>query len=197
MGTELLLRDRLLLLDDDGPAVRETGLATRPYVSATEPDWSRERLSRRRAKRGGEVGKHLLRCVRGYQAWRGRPGWLARGMRKFYAVKWRLWSTATASEVSLDADLGGGLMLPHPQGVVVHPRARIGPNCMLFQGVTLGTGGPKPGVPVLGGHVDVGCGAKLLGGIRVGDHAKIGANAVVLCDVPPGRTAVGVPARVV
>jgi serine O-acetyltransferase len=50
---------------------------------------------------------------------------------------------------------------------------------------------------VIGGHVEVGAGAKILGGISVGDHAKIGANAVVLCDVPAGAVAVGVPARVI
>lgn len=84
-------------------------------------------------------------------------------------------------------------MLPHPDGVVVHPDARIGPNCLLFQQVTIGTG-PKPGLPQLGGHVDVGPGAKILGGVHIGDHAVIGANAVVLSDVPARSVAVGVPA---
>ncbi len=88
------------------------------------------------------------------------------------------------------------MLLPHPNGVVIHPGAVVGPNCLLFQQVTLGTGGDKPGVPCLAGHVDVGAGAKILGGVRIGEHALIGANAVVLCDVPAGATAVGVPARV-
>jgi len=57
-------------------------------------------------------------------------------------------------------------------------------------------GGPKPGAPILGGHVDVGAGAKILGGVKIGDHAIIGANAVVIQDVPPRATAVGVPARI-
>lgn len=85
-------------------------------------------------------------------------------------------------------------MLPHPNGIVIAPDAIIGPNCLLFQQVTIGTDGR--GVPTLGGHVDVGAGARLLGPIRIGEHAKIGANAVVICDVPPYATAVGVPARV-
>ena len=91
----------------------------------------------------------------------------------------------------------GGLLLPHPNGIVIHPRVRIGPNCLLFQQVTLGTGGPVAGAPVLAGHVDIGAGAKVLGGVTIGAHAVIGANAVVLCDVPAGATAVGIPARIV
>ncbi len=86
-------------------------------------------------------------------------------------------------------------MLPHPNGIVVHPAAEIGPNCLLFQQVTLGV--LPGGVPRLEGNVVVGAGAKLLGGIKIGDHARIGANAVVLQDVPAGATCVGVPARVV
>ena len=91
-------------------------------------------------------------------------------------------------------------MLPHPNGVVIHPEARVGVNCMIFQQVTLGTAGhgeAKGRAPVVGGHVDIGAGAKILGGVTIGDHAKIGANAVVLCDVPPGATAVGIPARII
>ncbi|WP_236544513.1 serine O-acetyltransferase [Roseovarius atlanticus] len=84
----------------------------------------------------------------------------------------------------------------HPNGVVVHPDAVIGPNCILFQQVTLGTNRGDKGAPQLGGHVDVGPGAKILGPVTIGDHAVIGANAVVLHDVPAGATAVGVPARI-
>jgi serine O-acetyltransferase len=112
-------------------------------------------------------------------------------------VPHRFWSAVAGADIPLNARLGGGLLLPHPNGVVIHPDAVVGPNCLLFQQVTLGYGGPKPGAPVLGGHVDVGAGAKVLGGVRVGDHARIGANAVVLDDVPAGATAVGVPARVI
>ena len=92
---------------------------------------------------------------------------------------------------------GGGLAIPHPNGIVIHPGASVGPNCLIFQQVTLGDGGPIPGLPTVGGHVDIGAGAKILGGVSIGDHAKIGANAVVLCDVPPHATAVGVPARII
>ncbi len=86
-------------------------------------------------------------------------------------------------------------MMPHPNGIVIHPNAVIGPNCLIFQQVTIGTidGSTEP---VIEGHVDIGAGAKILGSVRVGAHARIGANAVVLIDVPAGRTAVGIPARI-
>ncbi len=86
-------------------------------------------------------------------------------------------------------------MLPHPNGVVVHCDTVIGPNCLLFQQVTLGS--TMDGSPVLAGHVDVGAGAKVLGAVTLGAHAKVGANAVVLIDVPSGATAVGLPAKVI
>jgi serine O-acetyltransferase len=76
---------------------------------------------------------------------------------------------------------------------VIHPEVQVGPNCLLFQQVTLGHAGA--GVPRLGGHVDVGAGAKIIGSVTIGDHAIIGANALVTVDVPPGATAVGNPAR--
>ena len=84
----------------------------------------------------------------------------------------------------------------HPQGVVIHPEAVIGPNCLIFQQVTLGMG-PIPGLPKIGGQVDIGAGAKILGGVRIGNHAKIGANAVVITDVPDHATAVGIPAKII
>jgi len=97
----------------------------------------------------------------------------------------------------LGTQVGGGLLLTHPNGVVINASAIIGPNCLLFQQVTLGTGGRKPGAPRLGGHVDVGAGAKILGGVTIGDHARIGANAVVLTDIPERATAEGIRARII
>ena len=108
----------------------------------------------------------------------------------------RVWNVVCGSEVPVNLQAGGGLVMPHPTGVVIHGRVVLGVNCMVFQQVTLGTNGPRPGVPTIGGHVDIGAGAKVLGGVVIGDHAKVGANAVVLCDVPAGATAVGVPARI-
>jgi serine O-acetyltransferase len=110
-------------------------------------------------------------------------------------LRHRFWAIVTGADVPLNSEIEGGLMLPHPNGVVIHPEARVGPNCILFQQVTLGTG-PKPGLPKLGGHVEVGPGAKILGGVLIGDHVLVGANAVVVSDVPEGSVVAGVPAVV-
>lgn len=160
-----------------------------PSVSATEPDWSREAVGWFE----WNPGKQLLRTVRVHARWRnaGWPGFLLAPLVLLH----RFWSVASGADIPLGSRIGGGLVLPHSQGVVVHPDAEVGVNCLLFQGVTIGYG-PKPGLPTLGGHVDVGAGAKILGGIHIGDDAKIGANAVVITDVPAGATAVGVPARI-
>jgi len=80
-------------------------------------------------------------------------------------------------------------MIPHPNGVVIHPDSTIGPNCLFFQQVTIA--GPVK----IGGHVDIGAGAKVLGPLTIGDHARIGANAVVTRDVKPNETVVGIPAK--
>ena len=159
-------------------------------VSVSVPDWSREH------RRWNEwaPAKSLIASVRADQRYAARRGPIALLGRRAAVLRHRFWSLVTGADVPLNAKLGGGLVLPHPNGVVIHPAATIGPNCMIFQQVTLGA--VRGRVPTIGGHVDIGAGAKLLGGVRVGDHARIGANAVVLCDVPGGVTAVGVTAMV-
>ena len=104
------------------------------------------------------------------------------------------WSVVTGADVPVNCRIDGGLAMPHPNGVVVHPAAQIGPNCLLMQQVTIGDNG---GVPTLGGHVDVGAGAKIVGPVCIGSDVVIGANAVVITDIPAGATAVGVPARII
>jgi serine O-acetyltransferase len=109
-------------------------------------------------------------------------------------LRYRFWSVVTGAEIPLNCNIGGGLLINHPNGIVIHPEARIGVNCLILQQVTVGTR-DKTGVPDIGGHVDIGAGAKILGPVRIGDHAKIGANAVVVSDVPSGAVAVGIPAK--
>jgi serine O-acetyltransferase len=161
-------------------------------ISATDPDWSREVVDRL----AWNPGRQLLRALRDYQRLAGVTGALAEARRWEAAARHRFWSSVAGADIPLATKIGGGLLLPHPNGVVIHPDALIGPNCLLFQQVTIGAGGPRPGVPRVGGHVDVGAGAKILGGVSIGAHSKIGANAVVLADVPEYATAVGVPAVV-
>lgn len=138
-------------------------------------------------------GKRLLASLRDFQRW-GKAGAWCLPLRWWAVVRHGFWSVTSGADIPLTCLIGGGLLLPHPNGVVIHPEARIGPNCLIFQQVTLGTVG-SGGVPVVGGHVDIGAGARLLGPVVVGDHAVIGANAVVVHDVPAHHVAVGIPAR--
>jgi serine O-acetyltransferase len=164
--------------------------ATKAPVSAQTADWSREHKPRG----AWSPSRSLLASIRMYQRHAGR-GPLHALARRVAVLRHRFWSAVAGADIPVNCRLGGGLLLPHPNGVVIHPGAEVGPNCLLFQQVTLGAGS-RPGLPRLGGHVDVGAGAKILGGITIGDHARIGANAVVMIDVPAGATAVGIPARI-
>lgn len=105
----------------------------------------------------------------------------------------------TGIEIHPGAKIGKGFFIDHGSGVVIGETAEIGDNCLVYQGVTLGGTGKDKGKrhPTLGNNVMVGAGARVLGPFKVGDNAKIAANAVVLEEVPPNCTAVGVPARIV
>ena len=105
----------------------------------------------------------------------------------------------TGIEIHPGATIGKGLFIDHGTGVVIGETAEIGDNCTIYQGVTLGGTGKDVGKrhPTLGNNVMVGAGAKILGPFKVGDNAKIAANAVVLSEVPSDSTAVGIPARIV
>ncbi|HBR14902.1 MAG TPA: serine O-acetyltransferase [Candidatus Omnitrophica bacterium] len=104
----------------------------------------------------------------------------------------------TGIEIHPGAQIGQGLFIDHGMGVVIGETAIVGNNVTLFQGVTLGGTGKETGKrhPTLGDNVVVGAGAKVLGNIHIGANSYIGANAVVLKDVPPNSTVVGVPGHI-
>lgn len=105
----------------------------------------------------------------------------------------------TGIEIHPGATIGKGLFIDHGMGVIIGETTVIGDDCTIYQGVTLGGTGKDKGKrhPTLGNNVMVGSGAKVLGPFKVGDGAKIAAGAVVLSEVAPGATAVGVPAKAV
>lgn len=105
----------------------------------------------------------------------------------------------TGIEIHPGAKIGKGLFIDHGMGVVIGETAIVGDNCTIYQGVTLGGTGKEKGKrhPTLGNNVMIGSGAKVLGPFTVGDNSKIAAGAVVLSEVPPNSTCVGVPARIV
>ncbi len=105
----------------------------------------------------------------------------------------------TGIEIHPGATIGHGLFIDHGMGVVIGETTEIGDNVTIYQGVTLGGTGKDVGKrhPTIGNNVMIGSGAKVLGPFKVGDNSKIAANAVVLNEVPPNSTCVGVPARIV
>jgi serine O-acetyltransferase len=154
-------------------------------ISSEVPDWCRENPTR-----FWDPGRKLLLTIRRYQYWQNKPGVLARLFCKLIVFRHRFWSVVTAAEIPLDCEIGGGLLIPHPNGIVIHPEATIGVNCLIFQQVTVGNR-DVPGLPEIAGHVDIGAGAKILGPVKIGAHARIGANAVVTKSVEPGAVVVG------
>lgn len=105
----------------------------------------------------------------------------------------------TQIEIHPGAKIGEGLFIDHGAGVVIGETTEIGDNVTIYQGVTLGGTGKEKGKrhPTIGNNVVISTGAKILGSITVGDNSKIGAGSVVLKNVPPNSTVVGVPGRVV
>ena len=105
----------------------------------------------------------------------------------------------TGIEIHPAAKIGKGLFIDHGMGVVIGETTVIGDNCTIYQGVTLGGTGKDKGKrhPTIGNNVTIGSGAKVLGPFTIGDNSKVAANAVVLNEIPPNCTCVGVPAHIV
>jgi serine O-acetyltransferase len=119
--------------------------------------------------------------------------WRCRAHPLAWAVQW-LNKAINGCMIGLQAEFGSGLVLIHPVGVVINSAVRGGRNVRIESGVVIGDN--RGGVPVLGDDVFIGSGAKVIGGVSLGSRCRIGANAVVLKDVPAGATAVGIPAHV-
>ncbi len=132
----------------------------------------------------------MHRCAHFF--WGLRLRWLARFVS--HIARW-----LTGIEIHPGATIGRRFFIDHGMGVVIGETAEIGDDCTLYHGVTLGGTSWNRGKrhPTLGNNVVIGAGAKVLGPVVIGDGAQIGSNAVVVKAVPPGATAVGIPARII
>jgi len=126
--------------------------------------------------------------------------WLWRHHLRFLArLNSQIARHCTGIEIHPGAQIGRRLVIDHGMGIVIGETAQVGDDCLIYHGVTLGGTGKDQGKrhPTIGNNVLISTGAKVLGPFTVGDGARIAANAVVLKEIPPDATAVGVPARVV
>jgi len=161
-------------------------------VSSVTPDWKREV-----PRCFWDPGRKLLKSIRDYQRFHLRSGLVDNFLTKACVIRHMFWSMVSGADIPLNSILGGGLLIPHPNGIVIHPEAQIGINCLIHQQVTIGVARSSEKPPQIGGHVDIGAGVKIIGNVTLGDHVKIGANAVVLDNIPDNCTAVGIPAKVI
>jgi serine O-acetyltransferase len=126
-----------------------------------------------------------------------RPPLLRKALSFCYHVLYKCAQILTGIELPCEAEIGRNFVIDHFGGIVISGYARFGDNCRIRNGVTVGLKSVEdPVAPWIGDDVDIGAGAKVLGRIRVGNRVRIGANAVVLQDVPDDCIAVGVPAVV-
>jgi serine O-acetyltransferase len=126
-----------------------------------------------------------------------RPALLRKAFSLVYKILFKLVQILTGIELPCEAEVGRNFVIDHFGGIVISGYTRFGDNCRIRNGVTVGLKNTdRPVAPVIGNNVDIGAGAKILGPIRIGDNVLIGANAVVIRDVPDNSIAVGVPATV-
>ena len=179
-------------MKNDQKSEEETKRPFEDTVSITNPDWSREHIDK-----FWHPSAKLINAIRSYQRWSNKKNILSPFMKRIAIFRHTFWSTISGADIPIKTKIGGGLLLPHPNGIVIHPDSIIGINCLILQQVTLGTKSDNNRAPVIGSHVDIGAGAKILGEVKIGNHVQIGANAVVLQDIPDNCDAVGIPARVI
>jgi serine O-acetyltransferase len=164
------------------------------YVSGDEPTW-------RKLVVYAETQAVWATAVYRYGRWvyTEAPPRLRTPLKAVYRVAQKVAEIATGMQIPASCEIGPGLGLGHFGTLIIHGQVKMGRDCSIGHDTTIGTRGDglERGVPVIGDGVYLGSGCRVLGPIRVGDGAAVGANAVVLCDVPAGAKAVGVPARII
>jgi serine O-acetyltransferase len=126
---------------------------------------------------------------------RRRPGWFWSPLRWGLRVVRKLLTMVTHIDIHPDAEIGPGLLIPHVGPIRVHGNTKIGADCSLIHGCTIGAG-PGGSGAVIGDHVYISCQSSIIGKVTIGDGAMIAANSLVIANVPAGATAIGVPARI-
>lgn len=120
---------------------------------------------------------------------------ISRTLRFIHLIGYMCLTLITGIHLPRGCKIGSGLRIFHFGCIVINPEAIIGKNCTLRHCVTIGTKSNEHDVPELGDNVDIGVGAKILGKIKIGNNVTIGANAVVITDIPDNHLAIGIPAR--
>jgi len=135
----------------------------------------------------------------GHLRYRFKSKWIRIPLGIIHLPLYKLAEIICGATIGVSAKIGKRLIIEHSGAIVIHGNAVIGDDCIIRQGVTIGNKRLDDpfGAPVLGNRVNVGAGAKILGRVTIGDGADIGANAVVIKDVPAGAIAVGIPARII
>lgn len=124
-----------------------------------------------------------------------KPRWLWLPVRVIVAFIRRTFSMVTRTYISADAEIGPGLLVPHAASIRVQPLTKMGADCTILHGCTIGSG-PLDGSATIGDHVFLSCHSTILGPISIGDGATVAANTLVISNVPARATAIGVPAKV-
>jgi serine O-acetyltransferase len=150
---------------------------------------------------GGKWGAQGFWAMVVYRFGRWRYGIRPVILRKFfsliYHVLFKFVQIITGIQMPCEVDVGRNFVIDHFGGIIVSGYTKFGDNCRIRNGVVIGIRRiEEKAAPIIGNNVDIGAGAKLLGPIRIGDNVLIGANAVVISDVPNNSIAIGVPAVV-
>lgn len=143
----------------------------------------------------GSEGFWALILYRAQRAARqAQPAWIFSPVRIALFIVRKLFVLMTLIDIHPDADIGPGLIIPHGGPIRLHGHSKIGADCALHHMCTIGAG-PLPGGARIGDHVFIGCHSSIIGPVTIGDGAMIAANSLVISNVPPGCTAIGVPAK--
>lgn len=142
------------------------------------------------------IDQKLIATIHLYQNSRESKSIIDRIRCNYAKLQYIFLSIISGSEINRDAHIAKSVRFPHLSGVIIHREAVIKEDCLIMQQVTIGQTAEN-GAPIIERGVYIGAGAKILGKIRIGENAKIGANAVVLKNIPANTTAVGVPAHVI